>query len=154
MSPGALPSRGLVFQLVCHFHRYWAYSSNSTVWPKMESCFQDGACPVCFLLHSPLLMLLTHSMSIIHRDILHSDSLTSNLGEWHQPLGYKVHNTLQNKGSTKQNSILGRTLDFELYAQYLWKQHTNWKTRPPPPTPDPQLHHGRAPGLVPRLSAV
>ena len=46
MSPGALPSRGLVFQLVCRFHRYWANSSKSTVWPKMESCFQDGACSV------------------------------------------------------------------------------------------------------------
>ena len=51
-SPGALPSRGLVLQLVCCFHRYWAYSSNSTVQPKMESCFQDGACSVCFLLCS------------------------------------------------------------------------------------------------------
>ena len=78
MSPGALPSGGLVFQLVCRFHRYWAQSSKSTVRPKMESCFQDGACSVCFLLHSPLLMLLTHSMSIIHRDILHPDSPTSN----------------------------------------------------------------------------
>ena len=94
---------GLVFQLVCHVHRYWASSSKPTVRPKMESCFQDGACSVCFLLHSPLLMLLTHSMSIIHRDILHPDSLTSNLGEQHQPLSYKVHNTLWNKGSTKQN---------------------------------------------------
>ena len=51
-SPGALPSRGLVLQLVCCFHRYWAYSSNCTVQPKMESCFQDGACSVCFLLCS------------------------------------------------------------------------------------------------------
>ena len=45
-SPGALPSRGLVFQLVCRFHRYWAYCSKSTVQPKMESCFQDRACSV------------------------------------------------------------------------------------------------------------
>ena len=45
-SSGALLSRGLVFQLVCHFHRYWAYNSKSTVRPKMESCFQDGACSV------------------------------------------------------------------------------------------------------------
>ena len=57
MSPGALPlfwgggGRGLVSQLVSHFHRFWAYSSESTVQPKMESCFQDGACSVCFLLH-------------------------------------------------------------------------------------------------------
>ena len=58
MSPGALPSGagggvgwgGLVFQLICPFHRYWAYSSKSTVHPKMESCFQDGACSICFLL--------------------------------------------------------------------------------------------------------
>ena len=54
-SPGAFPSRGLVFQLVCRFHRYWEYSSKSMVWPKMESCFQDGACSVCFLLHCHLL---------------------------------------------------------------------------------------------------
>ena len=40
----------LVFQLLCCFRRYWAYSSKSTVWPKMEPCFQDGACSVCFLL--------------------------------------------------------------------------------------------------------
>ena len=41
------------------------------------------------------------------------------------------------------DSILGRTVDFELCAQYLWKWHTTWKTRPP---------EERAPGLVPRLS--
>ena len=40
--------------------------------------------------------------------------------------------------SWKQDSILGRTVYIELYAQYLWKQHTNWKTRPP---------EGRTPGL-------
>ena len=39
--------------------------------------------------------------------------------------------------SWKQDSMLGQIVDFELYAQYLWKQHTNWKTRPP----------GRDPGL-------
>ena len=50
MSTGALPSRGLVFQLVCRFHRYWAYRSKSTVQPKIEFCLQDGACSVCFLL--------------------------------------------------------------------------------------------------------
>ena len=56
--PGRLQSTGgssiqggLVFQLVCRFHRYWAWSSKSTVWPMMESCFQDGARSVCFLLH-------------------------------------------------------------------------------------------------------
>ena len=43
-STGALPSRGLVFPLVCCFHRYWAYSSKSTVQSKIESCFQDKAC--------------------------------------------------------------------------------------------------------------
>ena len=32
--------------------------------------------------------------------------------------------------SWKQDSILGRTVDFELYAQYLWKRQFNWKTRP------------------------
>ena len=33
--------------------------------------------------------------------------------------------------SWEQDSILGQTVDFQLYAQYLWKQHTNWKTTPP-----------------------
>ena len=45
-SPGALPPGGLILLLVCPFHRYWAFSSKSTVWPKMVSCFQDRACPV------------------------------------------------------------------------------------------------------------
>ena len=49
-SPGALPSGGLVFQLVCRFHRYWAQSSQCTVCPELECSFQDGACSVCFLL--------------------------------------------------------------------------------------------------------
>ena len=44
-SPEA-PSSGSGFPLVCHFHRYWVYSSKSTVQPKMQSCFQDGACSV------------------------------------------------------------------------------------------------------------
>ena len=33
--------------------------------------------------------------------------------------------------SWKQDSILAQTVDLELYAQCLWKGHTNWKTRPP-----------------------
>ena len=37
---------------------------------------------------------------------------------------------------------MGWTVDFELYSQYLWKQHANGKTRP---------LEGRAPVLVPRL---
>ena len=40
---------------------------------------------------------------------------------------------------------LGPPVDFELYAQYLWKRHTNGK-------PDP-LDAG-ASGLVPRLSGA
>ena len=39
-SLGALSCRGLVFQLICRFHRYWAYSAKSADRPKMESCFQ------------------------------------------------------------------------------------------------------------------
>ena len=35
-------------------------------------------------------------------------------------------------------AALWTSVDFELYAQYLWKPHTNWKIRPP---------EGRAPGL-------
>ena len=58
---------------------------------------------------------------------------------WYVPLKEEA----EQAPSWKQDSILGPTVDFELYAQYLWKQHTNWKTRP---------LEGRAPGLVPRLS--
>ena len=47
----------------------------STNGPKMESR------PYEFLLHSPVLMLLTHIMSVIHRDILHPGFPTANLGE-------------------------------------------------------------------------
>ena len=66
MSPGAVPWSGaaeggggcLVFQLVCRFHRSWAYSSTSTVQPKMESRFQDEACSVCFLFqYNPVLFI-------------------------------------------------------------------------------------------------
>ena len=35
---------------MCGFHRYWAWSSKSRVRPEMESCSQDRACSVCFLL--------------------------------------------------------------------------------------------------------
>ena len=31
----------------------------------------------------------------------------------------------------KQDCVSGRTVDSELYAQDLWKQHSHWKTRPP-----------------------
>ena len=47
--------------------------------------------------------------------------------------------------SWKQDFILGQTVDFELYVQYLWKRHTKWKTRAP---------EGKAPGLIPRLSVT
>ena len=57
---GALPSGGLVFQLVCHFPRYWAYSSKSTVRPKMEFCFQDRACSV-----SSFIMIIILGASIV-----------------------------------------------------------------------------------------
>ena len=46
--------------------------------------------------------------------------------------------------SWKQDSMLGQIVDFELYAQYLWKQHTNWKNRPPGrkgPRAQPRLCH-------------
>ena len=48
--------------------------------------------------------------------------------------------TEQIEGRNRTGSILKARLhlgpDCELYAQYLWKQHTNWKTRPlPSPLP-------------------
>ena len=41
--------------------------------------------------------------------------------------------------SWKQDSILGRTVDFELYVQYIWKQHTNRKTGPGKEAPQGSL---------------
>ena len=54
--------------------------------------------------------------------------------EFPQPMKEETEQAL----SWKQDSILGWTVDFEVYAQYLPKGHTNWETRPP---------EGRAPGL-------
>ena len=51
---GSFTRGDLVFQFACHFHRYRAHRSKSTVWPKMESCFQDGTCSVC--LPSPVFL--------------------------------------------------------------------------------------------------
>ena len=45
-SPQGSSFRDPGFPVVCHFQRYWADSSKSTVQPKMESCFQDRACSV------------------------------------------------------------------------------------------------------------
>ena len=45
-SPQGSSFREPGFPVVCHFQRYWADSSKSTVQPKMESCFQDRACSV------------------------------------------------------------------------------------------------------------
>ena len=39
-SPGARPSWGLVFQMVCRFHRCWAFSSKSTVRPRWSPAFK------------------------------------------------------------------------------------------------------------------
>ena len=62
MRPGALPSRGLVFQLVCHFHRYWAYSSKVHSPAQDGVLFQDGACSVCFLLHKEVAVASSKTM--------------------------------------------------------------------------------------------
>ena len=48
-------------------------------------------------------------------------------------------------GSWKQDSFLGRTVDFELYAPYLWNDI---------PIGNPAPLEGPAPGLLPRLSVA
>ena len=72
-------------------------------------------------------------------------SLLAPLGkDWRQEKGLTEDEMVRLKEETeqalswKQDSILGQTVDFELYAQYWWKRHTNLKTRP---------LEGRAPGL-------
>ena len=85
-SPGALPSRGLVFQLVYCFHRYWAYSSKSTVWPKMEPCFQDRACSVSSfmlrLLSIELMMSSNHLILCCPLFLLPSIFPSFSLSQW------------------------------------------------------------------------
>ena len=62
---------------------------------------------------------------------------------WEDPLE-KGKAIWRRKQTEQQDSILGRTVDFGLYAQYLWKRHTDWKTRlapqPPPPWKSPRAH--------------
>ena len=62
-----------------------------------------------------------------------SPSLTPNTLSWLAKLTLWFWRRKQTEQvpSWKQDSILGRTVDFELYALYLWKRHTNWKIRPP-----------------------
>ena len=80
MNSGALPSGGSGFPVGIPFPQILG------IWLEVRSPAQNGVLLsrwslFCFLLHSPLLMLLIHSMSIIHRDILHPGSPTTNLGE-------------------------------------------------------------------------
>ena len=73
-SPGALPSRGLVIQLVCRFHRYWAYSSKSTVRPRLESCFQDGGCSASSFSVGAASMASPHLLRVCARSVVRSCS--------------------------------------------------------------------------------
>ena len=95
MSPGALPPGGVWFSswyVVSIDTGHIAQSLQSS--PRWSPAFKMEPVLSVSSFIPPLLMLLTHSMSITHRDILHPSSLAANLGERHQPLGYKVHNTL------------------------------------------------------------
>ena len=47
-------------------------------------------------------------------------------------------NSILKEATDRTGSILGQTVDFELYAQYLWKQRTNWKTSAPFPWKSPR----------------
>ena len=52
MSPGLFCGGGGVW--LSSWYVVSIDAGHSSVWPKMESCFQDRACSVCFLLHSQL----------------------------------------------------------------------------------------------------
>ena len=57
--------------------------------------------------------------------------------------------------SWKQDSILGRTVDFELYAQSMETTYQLENQTAPPKMEEPQgpsPQDGRAPGPIPRLS--
>ena len=93
MSPGVLLSRGPGFSSRCVVSidtGHIAQSPQSD--PRWSSAFKME--PVLFPPSFPALDALTNSMSITRRDILHPGSLTTSLGERHQPLGYKVPSTL------------------------------------------------------------
>ena len=91
-------------------------------------------------------MLLTHSMSIIHGDILHPDSLTSNLGEQHEPLGYKVHNS---KITGPQSRTIKATISSVQFSCSVvsdsLRPHESQHARPPCPSPTPGVHSDSCP---------
>ena len=56
--------------------------------PEMESR------PYEFLLHSPFLMLLVSTMSVIYCDILYPSPPAIHIRERYQPLGFKIYKAL------------------------------------------------------------
>ena len=123
-SPGALPSRGLVFQLVYCFHRYWAYSSKSTVWPKMEPCFQDRACSVSSfmlrLLSIELMMSSNHLILCCPLFLLPSIFPSFSLSQWvsslHQ-VAKVLELQLQHSPSNEYSGLISFRIDwFDLLA--------------------------------------
>ena len=101
MSPVVLPSGGPGFPVGMSFPQILGIELQVHS-PAQDAVLLSRCSLLClFPPSSPLLMLLTHSMGIVLRDMPHPDSPTSSLGEleninlW---VGYKVHNTLENKG--------------------------------------------------------
>ena len=96
-----------------------------------------------YFTHHRLSCFVSHSYRLQIIELLAPITMwTNSYNKYSHILSWRRKQTEQ-APSWKQDSILGWSVDFELYAQYLWKWHTNWKIRPP---------HGRALGLIPRLS--
>ena len=150
---GALPSGGLVFQLVCCFHRYWAHSSKSTVRPKMESCSQDGACSVCFLLQSDSATPWTTStpgFPVLHHLPELAQTHVLWVGDAIQP-SHPLSSPSPLVGGNRQNRLYleSRTPSWVglwtlSYVPSIYGNNI--------PTGKPDLLDGRTPGLIPRLS--
>ena len=84
-STGALPSGGVVFPLVCHFHRYWAYSSKSTVQPKIDLLSRQSL--FCLFPPSPILTLIPSLLCPTHP---HLSSVPWKRQAWSYPRAFDL----------------------------------------------------------------
>jgi len=92
---------GLVFQLICHFYRYWAYSSKSTVWPK------DG------VLLSTWSLFCLFPPSYIYLWLIHVDVWWKQLQYCNYPL---IKNNIENNYQPNSIWFLQNQTDLNIWA--------------------------------------
>ena len=102
----------------CLFHRYWAYSSKSTVRPRMESCFQDRACFVSSFIstncsyHGGLglqIQLYSHPpcdlSPLFHTHIYYLITVETFLKWWKKDINPRLHKSNENTGKMVKNNF-------------------------------------------------